>query len=454
MYWVQPGNQTIGDQVFDSFAISDRKTPLQTYITSWKRTQNDDSGLTGVWTAVLATVIGFAGQFLGLRACHSSVAVMQLAVTLAMTVIRASLRTQRLKREENLLNESPGLVEGHELDFLALTMVELQRETPTIPEETLRLQRSRHPWRLLETPRGVLNTPPVIPSDSSNSSIDGFTLRTFKTADLVGHSLKAAEDIWTARRRRNANNLLEKKMFFQASCKPWNLEADAPPSSNQDLAEYALWYRSGLARITEASAQQTEPSSQWDPAHAVSRDIARMVAGSIDKTMEILFSSEPPSPVSLHEGWGNALTTVVRLPFSFSPEPSHSPGLHSAKLSLRREFDYNGDPRGFLKCDKAEIEALLGLWVWSLKDMEHPLDETEGDIERDAVSFGRMLFVKNEFFTFPMPLDLQKWGMSTNRVYFPRLQSRLIFDLEASKLTTVQNQVWWRDGRCFRYGPR
>lgn len=37
VYWVQPGNQVVGDQVFDSFAYSDAEHTLDRYITSWKK---------------------------------------------------------------------------------------------------------------------------------------------------------------------------------------------------------------------------------------------------------------------------------------------------------------------------------------------------------------------------------------------------------------------------------
>ncbi|RSL49694.1 hypothetical protein CEP54_012305 [Fusarium duplospermum] len=63
MYWVQPGNQNLGDQVFDAFGYSDAKFPLKRYITSWKITAKDPSTNKTVWTAVVATSLGFLSQF-------------------------------------------------------------------------------------------------------------------------------------------------------------------------------------------------------------------------------------------------------------------------------------------------------------------------------------------------------------------------------------------------------
>lgn len=120
MWWVQPGNQRVGDQVFDAFAYCDEKSPRQRYIMSWKDTSRKPSNITRIWTAVVTTATGFVCQFLGLRACHSSVAVVQLGVTVIMSLARAGLRTQRLREEDKFLADDHDLVEGHELDCLAI----------------------------------------------------------------------------------------------------------------------------------------------------------------------------------------------------------------------------------------------------------------------------------------------------------------------------------------------
>lgn len=58
-------------------------------------------------------------QFLGLRACHSSVAVAQLGVMLVMSIVRAFLRMQRFTEEENCMSDRPNAYVAHELDWLA-----------------------------------------------------------------------------------------------------------------------------------------------------------------------------------------------------------------------------------------------------------------------------------------------------------------------------------------------
>lgn len=135
MYWVQPGNQSIGDQTFDAFAYSDERFPLQRYITSWKKTKEESYSMAWIWTAVVTTSVGFVCQFLGLRACHSSVAVAQFGATILMSLVRASLRTQRLSVDDNLLKNNRDYVQGNELDFLALNMAQSLTRLPNESEK-------------------------------------------------------------------------------------------------------------------------------------------------------------------------------------------------------------------------------------------------------------------------------------------------------------------------------
>jgi hypothetical protein len=134
LFWVQPGNQVIGDQTFDSFAYSDKGKELPSYTISWRRNVSPlESKMT--WLASILTIMAFIIQFTGLRGLHSSVQVYQLAVVLIMSAVRALLRTKRLDLKDNLFHtENQRLAEndvtedmqietalrGHELDRLAL----------------------------------------------------------------------------------------------------------------------------------------------------------------------------------------------------------------------------------------------------------------------------------------------------------------------------------------------
>src|SRR4051812_49301940 len=109
MFWLQPGGQRIGDQLFDAFAYAENRAA---YITSWKaeaskapadgfKLFNRDTII--FWTAILSASLGFISQFIGFRGLHGSVALYQLAITLFMAIIRAALRSKRLSRDSNCL---------------------------------------------------------------------------------------------------------------------------------------------------------------------------------------------------------------------------------------------------------------------------------------------------------------------------------------------------------------
>ncbi|ORY15074.1 hypothetical protein BCR34DRAFT_509097, partial [Clohesyomyces aquaticus] len=82
IYWIQPGDQVLGDQMFDSFIYHDRARPLQV------------SASDARWTilSVSFTFSGFIFQFIGLRGLHASISIFQLGSVLIMSVLRALLR--------------------------------------------------------------------------------------------------------------------------------------------------------------------------------------------------------------------------------------------------------------------------------------------------------------------------------------------------------------------------
>ncbi|KAI4865304.1 hypothetical protein F4820DRAFT_458239 [Hypoxylon rubiginosum] len=191
-----------GKQTFDPFLFSSsNELPWTDYITSWKKSTvqaskvNHELGRPSwvgrltlkpsseIWTLVATsvTMVGFVLQFVGLRSMHSAVSLLQLGVTLGMGVVRALLRTQRLKIEQNLLRDRPDEVSGHELDWLALQIGEepnrpsklaqkrqtrerrqVLREAPSGPSRSttivLGLQGSRSNWRIRNPRHPTLGT--------------------------------------------------------------------------------------------------------------------------------------------------------------------------------------------------------------------------------------------------------------------------------------------------------
>ncbi|CZR69564.1 uncharacterized protein PAC_19464 [Phialocephala subalpina] len=111
MFWLQPGDQRVGDQQFNAFAHHADK---ETYITSWK--DLSDTPCFAPLTVLFSNLSAFGGL-------HGSVALYQIVTTLLMSVIRALLRFRRLKPKENELRDKGANIEGHELDWQATQLL-------------------------------------------------------------------------------------------------------------------------------------------------------------------------------------------------------------------------------------------------------------------------------------------------------------------------------------------
>ncbi|KAJ5396665.1 hypothetical protein N7509_004778 [Penicillium cosmopolitanum] len=125
IYWLQPGNQHVGDQVFGAF-MAVRQGPESSmsegleYIKS-TRFPKYDGRYVELYTVLGSTMLGFIIQFVGLRGLHASVILAQLGSTFIMSILRTCLRTQRMAPEENLLKDERDLAtqRKQELDAFA-----------------------------------------------------------------------------------------------------------------------------------------------------------------------------------------------------------------------------------------------------------------------------------------------------------------------------------------------
>ncbi|KNG89952.1 hypothetical protein ANOM_001178 [Aspergillus nomiae NRRL 13137] len=109
IYWLQPGGQHVGDQVFSSFlgvneGPDSQPTEDLIYIKSIR-----DHAFEGNWyilsLTISITLVGFVAQFVGLRGLHSSVTLAQMGSTLVMAIVRTCLRTKRVSSKENRLTK-------------------------------------------------------------------------------------------------------------------------------------------------------------------------------------------------------------------------------------------------------------------------------------------------------------------------------------------------------------
>jgi hypothetical protein len=125
LYWLQPGNQDVGDQVFHAFlAVKEGPQSSMTkklrYIKSI-RDRRFDRKYVELYSTLASTILGFIFQFVGLRGLHASVILTQLGSTFLMAIIRTCLRTKRMAPGENKIRDDRNLMshKQQELDCFA-----------------------------------------------------------------------------------------------------------------------------------------------------------------------------------------------------------------------------------------------------------------------------------------------------------------------------------------------
>lgn len=117
-FWVQKGGQTVGDQLFESFL---RKGRSSTILVSHRSERN--LNLLAI-VAVGTALVGFATQFIALRAMHATITVAQLGVVLFMTALLSFAHMQRIGA-----NDLPFPHQGNEeeLNWLAISLLGCDR---------------------------------------------------------------------------------------------------------------------------------------------------------------------------------------------------------------------------------------------------------------------------------------------------------------------------------------
>ncbi|CAG7929063.1 unnamed protein product [Penicillium olsonii] len=317
IYWVQPGNQDVGDQAFNAFLAV--KDDPDEYIKS-VRDRRFDRKYMEIYSTLASTLLGFILQFVGLRGLHASVILAQLGSTFLMAIIRTCLRTERMAPGENKMRGDRELTSDkkQELDCFAFHLENM------------------HSFDLVPLP----DRPANMPSPR-------FT-----------------------------------------------------PHVGSPLAKQIIRTRVQLAKLTSNSNQSLNVN--WNDMPI--RQVARKLAKAIESTMDLM------------NNWDVEFGTTYEFRLAFKCQQADSksklepPGTYS--IGLMR----CGDVLRW-KIDPNELEAVLGLWVWSLhKSNKHwrkskfcrlvGLDVNEASLEETYLYFHKWIFRQTEVrFTSADALD-------------------------------------------------
>ncbi|RYP48107.1 hypothetical protein DL768_005960 [Monosporascus sp. mg162] len=324
MFWLQPGDQRVGDQLFNAFAHSEEK---QKYITSWRvdpepsREDPDavNRPLVVLWIAITFSLLGFICQFVGLRGLHGSIALYQLASTLYMAIIRALLRSRRLRREVNRLKGLHTAVEGHELDWQALNIEPAHQKHPP----SWHIDNYPSPLKPPDQQDENENQVEVLESELSGQRIVGFRPR---EPGQVNAEVRCADSTVQWIRFNELDN-------------------DQP-----NEAARILHFRSRLAYLTGDGV--TPPGQKWN---SDVRKMAARLQEALQESADYIFTSG----MKFSGGWKDAKAFAWSMTCQLS-----KPSMQSRGLPIHFFMHRNN---GRWEISKYQLEAALGLWWWSVK---------------------------------------------------------------------------------------
>ncbi|KAM5357790.1 hypothetical protein ACJZ2D_015905 [Fusarium nematophilum] len=313
LLWLQPGPQVIGDQSFDSFAYFENKNnPLQVWTSS--RKDFDEKFELYTFLAASAVLIGYIMQFIGLRGMKAWVSLAQLGATIVMSILRGSLRMQRLNRGANKLGDMPDLVVGHELDWLAFELAQQEAQQGSF-------------WHI---------------SGQYEKAVDVETQNSGSTNVSQAHETSSQDN---------------SKDGPAPTSSPHSPTTSPEHQSGQVDYKDLLPIRVRLAHLTghiSLSNIEDREYQKWKDGYVKVRTKAGKLSAAICQAAESLLQKENPKS-----------DIVLRIKAVTSPNigdrVTHREQLISVTLKPPPESTQSG-----WKIDSARLEAILGLWMWSL----------------------------------------------------------------------------------------
>ncbi|KAK3341869.1 hypothetical protein B0T25DRAFT_511306 [Lasiosphaeria hispida] len=326
LLWLQPGNQKIGDQTFDCYAIFEtRKRPVNQYLISTMDDKRRESMHLHVAAAALITLIGFIAQFIGIRGISGLVSIAQLAITIVMSLLRGIVRMQRRGKEDNELKTYDHHIHGHELDWLAFNLscghcskYRYQEDGGSGPEPQLHRGYS---FQVTGKTPSTANGKSEKPMPSSDGSEEETKTEEKTVGDVSFEGEKA---------HKGGHTAPDPKTVFDMRVKLANLTGNVPasPICELDPDQYQIW-EAELVKCREKASQ---------------------ISQAVCEAAAVLFSDRNEAkPLRLEVGISKLEVDadVHQTIFVDLKEPS-------------------GSTSAGWTADTAAIEALLGLWLWSI----------------------------------------------------------------------------------------
>lgn len=267
--------------------------------------------------ASILTLAGYVLQFIALRGMSAYISIAQLVATILMSIFRGLLRMRHQGEQENQLNLSQDRIVGHELDWLAIRLY-----------------------------KAYLH--------DTNMDINAWPIPKVK-----GRSKKSPEDLYKTQKSK----ALGAVWYFHVLGVVPAAISSSPVSIHKRsrLISRLLSYRTRLAHLTSHRMTPTVPSQQmWSDEQVRVRTTAHNLSNALCRTLDILLCN---APNEIKCGTV-ALGVGIRLTWNMDQKirPRETSGWRY--IPFKSTSDLVGHS---WRTDPAYLEAVLGLWLWSLE---------------------------------------------------------------------------------------
>ncbi|KAK9443638.1 pfs, ankyrin repeats & 6-phosphofructo-2-kinase [Metarhizium brunneum] len=404
LIWLQPGPQLVGEQSFDpSSFFESEKQPLEYWVSSRKRKGSERLFEVLTFLAVLASVVGYILQFIGLRGMNAWLSLAQLGVTLYMSMLRGALRIQRLQNHENKLSKIPDLVAGHELDWLAYELA--FDDSPM--QATGQPQKGAN-WHIVSG---------KMPSDDKP-----MTACNGGSFELSGASVSS--------RRNSCDKTSLREFIGSQGCSDLYYEL-----FDLRVQLSGLTGNQGMASLATGSGG----GKPWKSDMVAVRKSAIKLAEALGEIATALFSGENRAKRS-------DLTVPVEALAHTDSEPCCSSTLTQV-VGVEMKAPEPTQPKW--RVNAAHIEAILGLWTWSLVSSQDVVGDSESPntsaSSKDRASVSHQILaagLDNEYWNSEVDIEVElNFWFGPNTHLLSRESLRLGKGMKCDNFTTLCRQL-------------
>ncbi|KAL6813877.1 hypothetical protein J3E69DRAFT_348063 [Trichoderma sp. SZMC 28015] len=327
---------------------------------------------TVTYFAVSLVLFGYIAQFIGLRGLNAWISIAQLGITIIMGVLRGILRMKRLGKNNNHLTMWQDLATGHELDWLAFDIAEQEltkklkadvRDT-SFEKDQSQTSEKKFLWYITGQHEKAIRLENATMNDSGSETLE----------------TSCGDEEFNNSRKSN---------LFKSNTAEWLV------SYNDELIQN----RTRLSNVTGHFCEPMDAKSylSWKDERVRVRAKAKSLSAMISQAAAILLRNQ---------SYKEDIHLRIKAAFSYAKSNSEET-IVSIKLKPP-----TGPDRINWGVDSSQLEAILGLWLWSITRREYDTYSENKEASSDISSFPNKVLNSNVFRVVSAYCGEHEWGNS------------------------------------------